>query len=143
MIRRPDWPERLDAFIRSRRNAPFAWGTNDCLTYCADAILAMTDVDILGEDRGTWANSTEAWAFVERVGGFDQYLAERLRPLQSSLTVKRGDVGLVPAEPADWPTVALCTGRHWCGPHHEGMVMIDIVKPDGTPWAFRSFSTGN
>ena len=33
-----DWPERLDALLRSRAAVPFEWGRNDCCTFVADAI---------------------------------------------------------------------------------------------------------
>ena len=39
-MRHPDWPSRLVDFIESRRNSPFVWGSNDCLCFAADALIA-------------------------------------------------------------------------------------------------------
>ena len=48
MIERfPDWPERLDAYIRSREGKRFAWGRDkqDCCSFAMGAVLAITGVD--------------------------------------------------------------------------------------------------
>jgi hypothetical protein len=47
-----NWPERLAAFLESRRVSPKQWGVNDCGLFCADAIEAMTGVDMAEELRG-------------------------------------------------------------------------------------------
>jgi hypothetical protein len=48
----PDWPERLAKFLESRRMQPKKWGYNDCGLFCADAIEAMTGLDVTEELRG-------------------------------------------------------------------------------------------
>ena len=56
LTRLRDWPERLDALLRSRASVPFEWGRNDCCTFVADAIEAMTgrgDVLSISEDGTT------------------------------------------------------------------------------------------
>jgi len=52
VTRLADWPERLAAFLESRRTMPKQWGQNDCALFCADAIQAMTGVDPALELRG-------------------------------------------------------------------------------------------
>lgn len=42
MIRRSTWPEDLYEFVDSRRDVPFAWGSNDCSSFAADAVHAIT-----------------------------------------------------------------------------------------------------
>lgn len=42
MPRLQTWPEALAAYFDARRNVPFAWGTNDCSSFAAGAIEAMT-----------------------------------------------------------------------------------------------------
>lgn len=55
-----DWPERLGALVEERRNVPFAWGTQDCVLFAADAALAVVDADPMAEFRGQY--DTEAGA---------------------------------------------------------------------------------
>lgn len=42
MKRHIDWPERLNDFLVENRATPFAWGTNDCCSFAARAIEAIT-----------------------------------------------------------------------------------------------------
>lgn len=46
------WPGRLVAFIDERRAMPFAWGSNDCCLFAADAVAAITGVDAARKWRG-------------------------------------------------------------------------------------------
>lgn len=41
-MRNQDWPEALAAYVDSRRDVPFAWGENDCCSWAAGALEAMT-----------------------------------------------------------------------------------------------------
>lgn len=55
------WATReLHDFLIAREKTPFAWGTNDCALFAADAIQAMTGADIATDFRGY---STEIGAF--------------------------------------------------------------------------------
>lgn len=45
MHRRPDWEERLHAFIARRVAREFAWGRHDCVMFCMGAVRAMTGHD--------------------------------------------------------------------------------------------------
>jgi hypothetical protein len=47
-----NWPRLLHDYIDSRRNMPFSWGRNDCCTFAADAMLAITGHDPMKELRG-------------------------------------------------------------------------------------------
>ena len=60
ICRLEQWPKLLAAFIVSRRAMPFEWGKNDCGLFAADAILAMTGVDLAAEIRGTYSTEAEA-----------------------------------------------------------------------------------
>lgn len=76
--RHDDWPDRLAAFLEARRRAPFAWGTNDCVTFAADGVqqLRRDSVDIIAADRGAWATEDEAEALLASRGGLETALAE-------------------------------------------------------------------
>jgi hypothetical protein len=113
-----DYPERLAAFIESRRGMPFEWGINDCCLFAADGVLAQTGVDLAADWRG-YTSAREAAQLIDRVGGlpaFAHALAEK--PVARAF---RGEVVLVALDGRD--TFGLVAGNgHWCGPGAEGVV---------------------
>lgn len=99
MTRSDDWPEQLAAFVEGRRKTPFAWGSQDCIAFAADAVALLTGVDILAEYRGAYATEEEAEAILEAEGGLDGLL-KRLGLLFgmaecAPARAKRGDLVLV------------------------------------------------
>ena len=68
--RSPSWATKeLHDFLRQRADAPFAWGKNDCCLFPADAIRAMTGVDVAAEFRGRYATATGAQWAIRRIAG--------------------------------------------------------------------------
>lgn len=68
LTRLRDWPERLDALLRSRAARPFEWGRNDCCTFVADAIEAMTGRDVMESVRG-YSTALQAQRLAHERGG--------------------------------------------------------------------------
>jgi hypothetical protein len=97
-----DWPEKLLAFLTTNKTTPFTWGTNDCCTFAAGAIQAMTGTDIAADFRG-YGGQSGAFAAIKRVcngtGVADAlaYCATKygLAELASPLLAQRGDLLLV------------------------------------------------
>lgn len=58
MPRLPDWPDRLAAYIESRRHARFVWGAHDCCRFAAGAVEAITGDCV----AGPWAPCRSAIA---------------------------------------------------------------------------------
>jgi hypothetical protein len=54
MTRVSDWEARLSEYIASKRNVTFEWGVDDCCTFSAGAVEALTDVDPMPEYRGQY-----------------------------------------------------------------------------------------
>lgn len=54
MIRLSDWEARLIAYIAEKRGEAFAWGQNDCCTFSAGAVKAITGKDPMPEFRGKY-----------------------------------------------------------------------------------------
>ena len=83
-----DWPTKLAGFLAERSDKPFAWGTNDCALFAADAILAMTGVDLAADYRGQYHGPAGAKlvldSLVAQSGGFD------LASMITSLAVRQG-----------------------------------------------------
>ena len=118
-----DWPERLAAFIESRRAMPFEWGRNDCATFAAEGLAAMTDNPawpMLGE----WHTRRQAMRELRARGGMFRAVAAWLgEPVtgDAAALVPRGSVVL--AEGGMGPTLGLCTdGLRWCAPGATGLV---------------------
>lgn len=127
MAKRNDWPERLVAFIESRRHEPFQWGVNDCALFAADCLLELTGVDHAAGFRG-YRTQKGAARRISRVGGMSSFangLAEKDVRFAS-----RGDVVLALVEGRE--TFGICIGGgHWCAPGPTGLVfrpMTDVIQ---------------
>lgn len=119
--RHPDWPERLAAFVESRRHVPFAWGSNDCATFAADAVLAMTGRDPLVMMRGLWQCSFGAQMAMRTSGGLAWAARRQLgRPLQQPAAAPRGAV--VCARVEGLAILGVHMGAWWCAPGAQGLV---------------------
>lgn len=116
--RLPRWPERLATFVESRRAMPFAWGSNDCVTFCADAVQAITGARVLSEIG--WTDEASALAAFEAAGGRVAAITGALgRPVQNWREARRGDIVL--AEQEGIVVTMLCLGPTLCGPGVDGL----------------------
>jgi len=123
-----DWPERLAALVEARREAPFAWGSNDCALFAADAIIAVTGDDPAASFRG-YASEQEAEG-VLRTLGLEGTVAAALAEFgcgacQPGL-VQRGDVAL--ALLGNQPTMTVVLGEVLAGPGPEGLVFLPMAR---------------
>lgn len=50
-----NWEAALAEYLAAKRAEPFAWAANDCCTFAAGAVIAMTGVDPIPEFRGRYA----------------------------------------------------------------------------------------
>jgi hypothetical protein len=69
LTQRPNAQRSLDTFLLARRSVPFAWGSNDCALFAADAILAHTGIDIAADFRGKYSDEAGAFALIRSVTG--------------------------------------------------------------------------
>jgi hypothetical protein len=70
LTRKLHWATRgFHEFLLARRNMPFAWGTNDCALFAADAVLAITDTDIAEDFRGKYSDQAGAFAVIQSIAG--------------------------------------------------------------------------
>lgn len=104
LTRKPHWATRdFHAFLSRRCEIPFAWGTNDCALFAADAIEAITGTDIAAAFRGKYSDQAGALATVKEVcGGVSVVDAAawcaaqyELEELASPLMAQRGDLVVV------------------------------------------------
>jgi hypothetical protein len=101
--RLPDWQDRLTLFIELRRSMAFAWGSNDCALFAADAVVAMTGVDFGAPFRGRYDDAAGAALALRDYGGgtllrtFDRHLDRRAIAFaqRGDLAMARGAIGVI------------------------------------------------
>ena len=68
--RNEHWATRgLHPFLLQRALEPFAWGTNDCCLFPADAIKSVTGIDLAAEFRGRYDSAATAFALIKAITG--------------------------------------------------------------------------
>lgn len=93
MYRLPDWETRLAAYLEPLRLLPFAWGTHDCTTFSAGAVMAMTGKDPMPEFRGHYRTALGSARALRRIGAGDltSTLDRKFERVAASLA-QRGDI---------------------------------------------------
>jgi hypothetical protein len=116
-VRLPDWPARLDAYLRSRRDMPFAWGSNDCGMFAAGAVEAIT-----GEKPGDWSYSGDKAALrLIAAGGGLPAILDGIYPRRPVERLQRGDIGLLQA--GDWEYLSVIWNEFAYTPGPDAVVM--------------------
>lgn len=138
--------DHLPAFITVRLNEPFSWGANDCAMFAADAIEAMTGVDVAAEFRGKYSTKLGAFKAIKKIVGGSTvadaavYCAEKhgLREYQYPLMAKRGDLAIVRNDVGEEIAgIVALNGRHVWVPGNSGLVSLSIMD------VIRSWSIGD
>lgn len=122
-MRRRDWQAHFAAFVAERRAMPFAWGSNDCCLFAADAVLAMTGQDPAETLRG-YASAIEAARIVEGRGGLREIATAALGDEVAPAMAAIGDVVLIANEGRD--LLAVCNGGTALAPGEHGMVVLGM-----------------
>ena len=122
MTRLSDWPIRMEAFLARRSNVPFTWGANDCGTFAADCVQAITGHDPAPSGLRCHTTARQAYRAVSRHGGFaaigDAAFGDRIDPALATV----GDVLLVKIGQMD--AFAICNGSTAIGPAATGLAVI-------------------
>lgn len=121
------WPERLAVLIEDCRLVPFAWGTQDCCTLAADAVVATTGIDIFARWRGKYTTEAEADALIGPAGldgAALALMAEWGAPLCMPATAQRGDIALVAVGNA--LLLGVVVGDRIAAPGPDGLVFLKI-----------------
>lgn len=119
-MRHPDWPERLEQFLRAREATPFSWGENDCATFAADCAAAITGADPFADLR-RWRSAPSAWRALQSNGGLIGALRARLRETPIGMA-RRGDIGLIQTPRRHACVVVL--GGAVVGPGRDGLMAL-------------------
>lgn len=92
--------ELFPGYLASIAATPFAWGSNDCCTFAAGGIQAITGIDVMADFRGKYTDEAGALAAIESVCGGTTvadaaaYCAQKagLVELPKPLFAQRGDL---------------------------------------------------
>lgn len=117
--------DALLAYLAERRLMPFAWGRdrNDCVSYGAGALLAMTGWDPLA-GMPHWSTERGALRVMRRFGGLVAAVTGRLSPIAPALA-HRGDVAGVPDEAQPGGVrLMIVEGALISGPGDRGAVLV-------------------
>jgi hypothetical protein len=143
------WRTRaFDKFLRERAKMPFAWGTNDCALFAADAILANTGTDIADDFRGKYTTALGALRTIATVTtgttvvdaaaycAAKHNLTEHTHPLMA----KRGDLVIVDNAGTLIAGVIHLNGRDVISVSESGLVRLPIADETGKPNLVRAWS---
>ena len=122
-MRLPDWQLRLAKFGQARASMPFAWGSNDCCTFTADAVKAITGKDLRGAFP-TYEGEMRALRAIAAGGGLQQLASNLLGDPVNPKMAAVGDVVLVLN--AEREMLAICNGTSAIAPGKYGMVLVSM-----------------
>jgi hypothetical protein len=120
-----NWQSLLAEFCRQRETIPFAWGSNDCVLFAADCVLATTGVDHAAKFRG-YRTAVHAARLIKKLGGLEAIVTLALGPSIPLHEVVAGDVVLIEIE----STIALgiYTGSACIGPGKSGIIVVSRTQ---------------
>lgn len=121
-----DLPERLQAFIDSRRDRPFAWGSHDCALFAADWVESVTGSDPADGIRGRYQTALGAGRVIKREGGLEAIANSRLGERVEPKLAQRGDVVLL--EGSHGPTLGVCLGVDAAAPGEDGLMLVPMNR---------------
>jgi hypothetical protein len=114
--RLPDWPTRLDAHVHAHRARPFTWGPQDCVSFAAGAVAAITGQPV---QAPAWQGRRAAVRLLRQMGGVQGVAARTLGALQPAASARRGDVVLLQQDGRH--LLAVCLGHLWVAPGAQGL----------------------
>jgi hypothetical protein len=116
-MRRPDWLERLEAYIAGRMGEPFTWGHHDCCRFAAGAVEAVTgDNPMQAYD---YRDERAALRLIRSAGSLDALVNRALGEPIPAAQAQRGDVVMADLERG--ATVGVCLGIFSAFPAEVGL----------------------
>lgn len=122
-MRLPDWQQRFAEFGRTRITMPFVWGSNDCCTFAAAAVEALTGANPM-LPVGAYDSPIEAARLIEEGGGLEQLATSLLGASVPPAMAAVGDIVLVIN--ADRQMLGVCNGTNVLAPGKDGMAVLGM-----------------
>lgn len=95
MKRIEGWEIALSRYLSDASKAPFQWGQNDCILHAANAIKAITGIDLAEQFRGAYSTEDQAYDIIEENfnGDIDGMVSAYLGEMNPNVSfARRGDV---------------------------------------------------
>lgn len=122
-MRLPDWQLRLAEFSQARVSMSFDWGSNDCCTFTADAVKALTGRDLRAAFPA-YSGEVGALRAIAAGGGLRQLATDLLGDPMSPKMAAVGDVVLVIN--AEREMLGICNGTGVLAPGVAGMIVVGM-----------------
>ena len=119
-----DWQMRFESFAAARQRLPFIWGVNDCATFAADCVLAMTGSDPAPDGLRKHRTAKQAARAMQRHGGLIGIATAALGQPVPVSQARVGDVLLVKVGKTQ--SLGICNGASVIGPSARGMVALGL-----------------
>lgn len=119
-----DWQIRFESFMRERQSMPFEWGVNDCCTFAADCVLALTGVDPALPELREHKTEIQAARLLKQHGGVRGIATAALGEPSPISMAQIGDVVLASSDGRDM--LAICNGSSYVSPGPGGLVHESI-----------------
>lgn len=121
-LRLDSWEKNLNEYLRTV--GPFEWGENDCCLFAANAVLAMTGVDVSKPYRGykTRLGAMKKIKDLGVEGVWTKILGEPIHPKMC----KRGDVVLF--QNGQEQSAGICVGTKFAAVAEEGLIMLPMQE---------------
>ena len=129
-MRRDDWQTFLHDLVEAKMAEPFAWGSQDCVTFAAACIEAVTGSNPIAGIE-SWSTERQALRRIVEMGGIEAWLDERYPRVQWH-EAQRGDVALM--EQKAGLVVVVNIGPGWVGPSETGLT---TSPPDAVQISWR------
>lgn len=127
MVRLPDWPMRLSAYLKDTRDAPFMWGSNDCVMFAAKGLEAVTGINMYAEYEG-YTDEAGAKEIIDSAGGIDKLVSKHLGPGHRNYkTAQRGDLCLMKM-PEFTVGIVDDTGQRIAAVTEKGLMRLPLSK---------------
>lgn len=119
-----DWQIRFETILRERARVSFAWGANDCATFAADVVMALTGQDPAPPGLRRHTTAKQAARALKRHGGLMGIATMALGQPVPVSQAQIGDVLLVSMGKRE--ALAICNGMVACGPAASGLVSVGM-----------------
>lgn len=120
--RLPDWRARLFSLVEQKENEPFAYGTNDCSTFGADVVNALTGVDPAAQFRGKYKTKLGGIRAIRKAGYQDQidFLEKNYTEIAPAFATV-GDIGITSNATGDGVALCVVMGNFSIGVSEQGI----------------------
>lgn len=117
----------LIAYLDGRFGEPFEWGAraNDCVSFAAGGVHALTGRDLIAELGVTWSTRLGAQRVLRRVGGVAAAADLALVRIAPS-AAHRGDIGFVSLGGRE--SLVIFEGETLAGPGPSGLVRLPRAR---------------